>query len=231
MYDYYIEKSKEANKEGKYEEALQYIEYIKEYYVDDETISKLEKQYQSNLDMYTLTSADIINLISKKSGKSKDNLSVNSFQQMVGDDKYYYTEVYEYDTLIDEVLIDAKNKKIYSYNDSNKNYKTNYADGYFKVKSDGSIEFAISEENARFILEKKLNEKQNKYKKIFSITKDKVSKYIDKKINIEEELKNSSDLYYYEVVNKGLFKKKEVYIINMYDKKVYSINSDGIKNY
>lgn len=231
MYNYYIEKSKEANKEGNYEEALQYIEYIKEYYVDDETISKLEKQYQSNLDMYTLTYSDIINLISKKSGKNKDNLSVNFFQQMVGEYKYYYTEVYEYDTLIDEVLIDAKTKKIYSYNDSNKNYKTNYSDGYFRVKSDGSIQFAISKENARFILEKKLDEKQNKYKKIVSITKDKVSKYIDKDINIEEELKNNSDLYYYEVVNKGLFKKKEVYIINMYNKNVYSITSDGIKNY
>lgn len=231
MYNYYIEKSKEANKEGNYEEALQYIEYIKEYYVDDETISKLEKQYQSNLDMYTLTYSDIINLISKKSGKNKDNLSVNFFQQMVGEYKYYYTEVYEYDTLIDEVLIDAKTKKIYSYNDSNKNYKTNYSDGYFRVKPDGSIQFAISKENARFILEKKLDEKQNKYKKIVSITKDKVSKYIDKDINIEEELKNNSDLYYYEVVNKGLFKKKEVYIINMYNKNVYSITSDGIKNY
>ena len=36
MYDYYIEKSEEANKNGNYEEALQYIDYVKEYYIDDE---------------------------------------------------------------------------------------------------------------------------------------------------------------------------------------------------
>lgn len=226
MYDYYIEKSREANKKGNYEEALQYIDYIKEYYADDETILELEKKYQTNLDMYTLTANDIINLISKKSKKDKDNLSISSFQQMIGENKYYYTEVYEYDTLIDEVLINAKTKKIYSYNDVNKNYKTNYSDGYFRVKPDGSIQFAISEEHAQFILEKKLDEKQNKYKKVFGVSRDKVSKYIDDKI-----LKDTSDIYYYEVVNKGLFKKKEVYIINMYDKKVYVIDSDGIRNY
>ncbi len=66
MYNYYIEKSKEANKNGDYEEALQYIDYIKEYYIDDETILELEKQYQTNLAMYTLTTDDILNLIAKK---------------------------------------------------------------------------------------------------------------------------------------------------------------------
>ena len=63
MYDYYIEKSRESNKNGNYEEALQYIDYIKEYYINDETILELEKKYQTNLDMYTLTTNDIINLI------------------------------------------------------------------------------------------------------------------------------------------------------------------------
>ena len=213
MYDYYIEKSRESNKNGNYEEALQYIDYIKEYYINDETILELEKKYQTNLDMYTLTTNDIINLIAKKSKKDKDNLSISSFQQMIDDNKYYYTEVYEYDILIDEVLINAKNKKIYSYNDVNKNYKTNYSDGYFRVKPDGSIQFAISEENAQFILKKRLDEKQNEYKKVFGVSRDKVDKYINDKI-----LKDNSDIYYYEVVNKGLFKKKEVYMINMYDK-------------
>ena len=36
MYNYYIEKSKEANKNGNYQQALQYIDYIKEYYTNDE---------------------------------------------------------------------------------------------------------------------------------------------------------------------------------------------------
>ena len=231
MYNYYIEKSKEANKNGDYEEALQYIDYIKEYYIDDETILELEKQYQTNLAMYTLTTDDILNLIAKKSNKKKSNLSINSFQQMVNDEKYYYTEVYEHDTLIDEVLIDAKSKEIYSYKDSNKDYKTNYSDGYFRVTSDGSIQFAITEEKAQFILEKKLEEKQNKYKKIISVSNDKIDKYIDNKVDLDKKLKDDGDIYYYKVVNKGLFKKKEVYIINMYTEKVYLIDNDGIKDY
>ena len=220
-----------ANKNGDYEEALQYIDYIKEYYIDDETILELEKQYQTNLAMYTLTTDDILNLIAKKSNKKKSNLSINSFQQMVNDEKYYYTEVYEHDTLIDEVLIDAKSKEIYSYKDSNKDYKTNYSDGYFRVTSDGSIQFAITEEKAQFILEKKLEEKQNKYKKIISVSNDKIDKYIDNKVDLDKKLKDDGDIYYYKVVNKGLFKKKEVYIINMYTEKVYLIDNDGIKDY
>lgn len=231
MYDYYIDKSKESNKNGDYEEALQYIDYLKEYYIDNETILELEKQYQANLAMYTLTTDDILNLIAKKSDKKKSNLSVNSFQQMVDDKKYYYTEVYEYDTLIDEVLIDAKSKKLYSYKDLNKDYKTNYSDGYFRVTSDGSIQFAVSEEKAQFILEKKLEENKNKYKKITSVSKDKMYKYIDNQKDLEKQLNNDGDVYYYLIVNKGLFKKKEVYIINMYTEKVYSIDDNGIKNY
>ena len=231
MYDYYIDKSKESNKNGDYEEAIQYIDYLKEYYIDNETILELEKQYQANLAMYTLTTDDILNLIAKKSDKKKSNLSVNSFQQMVDDKKYYYTEVYEYDTLIDEVLIDAKSKKVYSYKDLNKDYKTNYSDGYFRVTSDGSIQFAVSEEKAQFILEKKLEENKNKYKKITSVSKDKMYKYIDNQKDLEKQLNNDGDVYYYLIVNKGLFKKKEVYIINMYTEKVYSIDDNGIKNY
>ena len=231
MYDYYIDKSKESNKNGDYEEALQYIDYLKEYYIDNETILELEKKYQANLAMYTLTTDDILNLIAKKSDKKKSNLSVNSFQQMVDDKKYYYTEVYEYDTLIDEVLIDAKSKKVYSYKALNKDYKTNYSDGYFRVTSDGSIQFAVSEEKAQFILEKKLEENKNKYKKITSVSKDKMYKYIDNQKDLEKQLNNDGDVYYYLIVNKGLFKKKEVYIINMYTEKVYSIDDNGIKNY
>ena len=49
--------------------------------------------------------------------------------------------------------------------------------------------------------------------------------------DLEEKLKNDGDVYYYKVVNKGLFKKKEVYIINMYTEKLYSIDDDGIKDY
>src|SRR5699024_12389788 len=119
---------------------------------------------------------------------------------MVDDKKYYYTEVYEYDTLIDEVLIDAKSKKVYSYKDLNRDYKTNYSDGYFRVTSGGSIQFAVSEEKAQFILEKKLEENKNKYKKITSVLKDKMYKYIDNKKDLERQLHNVGAVYYFLIV-------------------------------
>ena len=56
-------------------------------------------------------------------------------------------------------------------------------------------------------------------------------KYIDNKVDLDKKLKDDGDIYYYKVVNKGLFKKKEVYIINMYTEKVYLIDNDGIKDY
>ena len=83
----------------------------------------------------------------------------------------------------------------------------------------------------KFILEKKLEEKQNKYKKIISVSNDKIDKYIDNKVDLDKKLKDDGDIYYYKVVNKGLFKKKEVYIINMYTEKVYLIDNDSIKDY
>ena len=59
----------------------------------------------------------------------------------------------------------------------------------------------------------------------------KIDKYIDNKVDLDKKLKDDGDIYYYKVVNKGLFKKKEVYIINMYTEKVYLIDNDGIKDY
>ena len=70
------------------------------------------------------------------------------------------------------------------------------------------------------------NSKKMKFASEIAFVQEMVDKYINDKI-----LKDNSDIYYYEVVNKGLFKKKEVYMINMYDKKVYVIDSDGISNY
>ena len=50
-------------------------------------------------------------------------------------------------------------------------------------------------------------------------------------VDLDKKLKDDGDIYYYKVVNKGLFKKKEVYIINMYTEKVYLIDNDSIKDY
>lgn len=43
MYDYYISRAEEANTSGDYERALQYIEYLKDDYSDDEKVQSLEK--------------------------------------------------------------------------------------------------------------------------------------------------------------------------------------------
>ena len=66
-------------------------------------------------------------------------------------------------------------------------------------------------------------------KKLLSI--ELIDKYIDNKVDLDKKLKDDGDIYYYKVVNKGLFKKKEVYIINMYTEKVYLIDNDSIKDY
>lgn len=231
MYEYYIEESKESNKSGNYEEALQYIEYLKPYYVDDEEIQNLEKEYKKNLSLYTLSSDDIINLIVKKSSKEKESLSISSFQQMIENEKYYYVEVYEYDTIVDEILVEAKTKKVYSYKDTNKDYKTNYSDGYFKVLQDGTINFAINQGESEFLLKNKLADRGNKYKNISIIDASKVDEYSGSEKSISEILGKDINMYYYAMVNKGFLKKKEIYAINMYDKTIYSICKDGMKKY
>jgi hypothetical protein len=211
MYSYYIDIAMKANEEGDYEKALQYINYLKNYYIDDEKILALEKEYNDNLTLYTLSTDDIINLIVNKSKKDKDSIKITSFKQMLDGKKYYYAEVYEYDTLIDEILISAETRKIYSYRDEQKSFRTNFSDGYFRVSENRDVEFSISEGEAKFILENKLYENNEAYKSMSFID--------ESKVNTDKE-----NIYYYISVNKGLFKKKEIYAINMYDKTIYSIN-------
>ncbi|MCC0694309.1 UbiD family decarboxylase [Clostridioides sp. ES-S-0048-02] len=231
MYDYYISKAEEANTSGDYEKALQYIDYLKEDYSDDEKVQSLEKKYKKNLSLYTLTSDDIINIISKKSGKEKANLSINSLPQMVKNDKYYYAEVYEYDKLINEVLISAKTKDLYSYKDGKKDYKVDYGEGYFRILEDGSYQFGITKDKAKFVLTNTLDEKENKYKKVDILDIEKADKYVKSKKSLEELFGKQKNIYYYAVVNKGLFRGKEVYAINIYNEKIYSISEKGLSEY
>ena len=231
MYDYYIQKADESARIGNFEESLKYIQYLKKYYEEDENILSLEKEYEKKLSLYTLSSDDIINLISRKNGKSKDTLSISSFYQMIDGEKYYYVEVLEYETLIDEVLINAKTKDIYSYKDSDKDYKTEYSNGNFRYIGNEEIQFAISKEKAQFILSNKLSENEDKYKEISEISKEKANRYIKDKESLDKILGKNEDLYYYELVNKGIFKEKQVYIINMYTEKVYIISEDKISEY
>ncbi|MDB0441602.1 UbiD family decarboxylase [Clostridioides difficile] len=231
MYDYYISKAEEANTSGDYEKALQYIDYLKEDYSDDEKVQSLEKKYKKNLSLYTLTSDDIVNIISKKSGKEKANLSINSLPQMVKNDKYYYAEVYEYDKLINEVLISAKTKDLYSYKDGKKDYKADYGEGYFRILEDGSYQFGITKDKAKFVLTNTLDEKENKYKKVDILDIEKADKYVKSKKSLEELFGKQKNIYYYAVVNKGLFRGKEVYAINIYNEKIYSISEKGLGEY
>lgn len=226
MYDFYVEKAEDENKNGNYEQAIQYILYLKNYYPEDEKLNSLEEKYQENMSIYSLTLDEILNLISSKMGEEKENLSVEYFQQMINSDKYYYVEVYKYDELIDEILIDAKNRRIYSYKDAKKDYKTNYSDGYFRILESGQIEFAIGIEEAKFLLERKLIKEESNYKEIQSITEDKVYKYVDNIIDINELLNGETNLYYYELVDNGWFKSKDVYAINIYTKEIYKLDSE-----
>ena len=230
MYDYYIEKAEDENKNGNYEQAIQYILYLKNYYKDDEKLNSLEEKYQENMSIYSLTLDDILTLISSKMGESKENISVEYFQQMINSDKYYYVEVYKYDELIDEILIDAKNRRIYSYKDAKKDYNTSYSDGYFRILENGQIEFAISNNEAKFLLERKLMKEEAIYKEIESISEDKIYKYVDINTDINKILNNETNLYYYELVDNGWFKRKDVYAINIYTKEIYKISEEDSLN-
>lgn len=224
MYDYYIEKSKDANKNGDYEEALKYISYLKKYYPDDNALIELENLYKENLETYNLTLDDILNIIANKGNHLKESLSVEYFPQMIEDKKFYYIEVYKYDELIDEVLIDAKDKKVYSYKDSNKSFNSDYYDGYFRVLENGQIQFAITEDEAKFIVEEKIKEEDKDYKDINILQEDEMNKYINS--DLDTLLEEESTLYYPVLVNNGWFKKRDLYFVNMYTKEVFVLNEN-----
>lgn len=224
MYDYYIEKSKDANKNGDYEEALKHISYLKKYYPDDNALIELENLYKENLETYNLTLDDILNIIANKGNHLKESLSVEYFPQMIEDKKFYYIEVYKYDELIDEVLIDAKDKKVYSYKDSNKSFNSDYYDGYFRVLENGQIQFAITEDEAKFIVEEKIKEEDKDYKDINILQEDEMNKYINS--DLDTLLEEESTLYYPVLVNNGWFKKKDLYFVNMYTKEVFVLNEN-----
>ena len=233
MYNYYISKSKEENENGNYDIALKYIDYIKEYHEIDEEITSLEAEYETNLSIYTLTDKDIINIFSQKSGMDIEGIEVTFFQQMIDKEKYYYVEVYEYGNLLNEVLINAKTRDLYSYRGKNKDLNHEYGDGYFRVIEDGSIQFAISEGEANSIIRNKLDDDNIKYKSIDIEVKSKINRYLNEKseIALNEMIEKNSDTYYYVLVNKGLFKKKEVYIVDIYNKEVFRPSENGIEKY
>ncbi|WP_155485079.1 UbiD family decarboxylase [Paraclostridium sordellii] len=228
MYDYYIEKANTENENGNYQQALEYIDYLKQYYLDDDYLNELSSKYEKNLKMYSMTNDEIVALISKKSGMDKADIRTNIFQQMVNASKYYYVETFVNKDRVDEFLINPRNKKVYSYLDEKKTYNNNYSDGYWRATKDGSVEFTISKNTAISILEKKLKEHSEKYKYVTIEEKNNALKYIENKEQLDKFIGKNNDIYYYAVVNRGFFKSKEVYLINPYTKQIYKVSEDKI---
>lgn len=230
MYEYYIEKAKTENKNGNYQKSLEYIDYLKQYYLDDEFLGELSSEFEKNLEMYNMTNDEVIQLISKKSGIDAVDIKANIFQQMLNGSKYYYAEVFVGKDKIDEFLIDPRNKKVYSYLDEQKSYNNSYGDGHWRATSNGNVEFTISKSTAQSILQKKLKGIDEKFKYVTIEEKEKALRYVDNKEVVDKFIGKKNDIYYYGVVNRGFFKSKEVYLINPYSKEIYKIDESSIKN-
>lgn len=228
MYDYYVEMAKTENKNGNYQKALEYIDYLKQYYLDDDELDALSSEFEKNLEMYNMTNEEVIQLISKKSGIDVADLKANIFQQMLNGSKYYYAETFVGKDKIDEFLIDPRNKKVYSYLDEQKSYNNRYGDGHWRAASNGTVEFTISKSTAQSILEKKLSEKNEKFKYVTIEDKEKSLKYVDKPEVVNKFIGKKNDIYYYAVVNRGFFKSKEVYLINPYSKEIYKVDENSV---
>ncbi|WP_455543016.1 UbiD family decarboxylase [Intestinibacter sp.] len=221
MYDYYIAQANSSSKKGEYEEALVYLTYLKPYYPNDEKIEELEDKYKEKISVYTLTSDDILNLMSKRSKIDKDELSVISYQQTIGDKLYYYAEVVKDNKIFNEVLVEAKDKKIYSYKSEKVDYDCQYSDGYYKVDEEGNYVFAIKSKDAASIVRDKLSDKKEDFNDLEVKFKSDIAKYVDEG-QLNKLIEKNNNIYYYVLVKKGWFSlTKEVYLVNMYDKTVY----------
>lgn len=228
MYDYYINQANRVSQKGEYEEALVYLTYLKPYYPNDEKIEKLEDEYKNKISVYTLTSDDILNLISKKSGINKEDLSVISYQQTIGKTLYYYAEIVKDNKVYNEVLVEAKDKKIYSYKSEKIDYDCEYSDGYYKVDEEGNYVFAIDSKEAATLVKDKLSDKKEDYNDMELKFKSDIVKYVNED-ELNKLLKKNNNIYYYVLVKKGWFSfTKEVYLVNMYDKIIYKCSSDKI---
>ena len=227
MYDYYINQATSLANEGKYEEALVYLNYLKPYY-DEEELNNLIDDYNKYISNYTMTSDDIISLISRRSNENKDDISIVSYLQTINGKRYYYAEVLKNNKVINEVLIDTETKKIYSYKSDKKNYSCDYSDAYFKIDEEtGDIIFSLNKEEAKSILENKLNDNGKNYKSIEVLDESKQKKYSsDDLIDMIDE---NGNIYYYFIIKTGWFKPKEVYMVNIYDETVYKLTDDKVE--
>ena len=219
---------KNSSKKGNYEEALVYLTYLKPYYPNDEKIEELEDEYKEKISVYTLTSDDILNLISKRSKIDSSELSVISYQQTIGGTFYYYAEVVRDNKIYNEVLVEPKEKKIYSYKSEKVDYDCEYSDGYYKVDEDGKYIFAITSKDAASIVRDRLSSKKEEFNDLEVKFKSDIEKYVNKE-QLNKLVEKNNNIYYYVLVKKGWFSlTKEVYLVNMYNKTVYKCVDDKI---
>ena len=60
---------------------------------------------------------------------------------------------------------------------------------------------------------------------------EKAQKHVNNKTILDDFFKNNNNVYYYALVNKGFFKKKELYLIDMYTKNIYIIENNEVVKY
>ena len=232
MYDYYIKKAKSSSKQADYEQALVYVEYLKKYYKYDETVLELEAQYKESISLYTLSTDDIKNLITSRSDKKIESLVVDSYRFISNGKNYYQADVYEYDILVNILLIDPVDRIMYSYNDSEIYFEeSSYTTGYFRAIENDEIEIASSIDKSKFILKNKLNEINHNYKDIYTVSRSSAQKHMQSKNNLNQILKNESHMYHYFEIKKGWFRSKELFAVNMYTQQIHQVENGAIINY
>lgn len=228
MYDYYLQEANSAAKGGNYQLATEYTEYVKKYYPDDENVEKILRDYQKKMSEYTLGSDDIRNAYCKKADIESTGITVSPLPQMVGSEKYYYAEILKNGKRIDEILINAKDKSMYSYKDGERSYDNDYNTKFFRLNSNSQIEFAISKKEATNNLKNELSKEKRVYKKIEDIEYEKAEKYSKNDKKITEILNKKENTYFFFLGKKGFLKGKDLYCVDMYDGAVYSFENNKL---
>lgn len=229
MYDYYIKQAENYYKDGKYEHALDTINFVKKYYSDDEKVMEISSKYEKSVEQYSMDTEDIINLIASKGNIDKSGLRATVYQMLVNDKRYYVVDLYKNNDKINENLINPKTKQIYSYLDSNKSYSDSYSDGYWRIGKDSQIEISLDKIEAKNAISKKITKNKEQFDSIEIISKDQVKDYLDDDQikNLNKLVGSGHDINYYALTKKGwIFKTKKVYMINPYNSSVYSLSED-----
>ncbi|MCB5942932.1 hypothetical protein LJB68_15510, partial [bacterium 210820-DFI.6.52] len=76
-----------------------------------------------------------------------------------------------------------------------KSYNNRYGDGHWRAAANGTVEFTISKSTAQSILEKKLSEKNEKFKYVTIEDKEKSLKYVDKPEAVNKFIGKKNDIY------------------------------------